>query len=257
MTRHNSSSGRMAAFATVAMLVAGCSSDADQGASSGEGSPTSSPTSSPSGDLVQATLLADLHTDTALTPGRYAMGFSSDQADTPMVLIDVPAGYRGGGDGYEIIGEEKDGAGFRHFDAWTVAEVAEQPCGGTTWVDPGPSVDDLADALAALPVWESTQPAPTTIGGHAGVFMELNVPANIPAECLSGEPLSWQDHLYGRQGIGSGKTQRLWIVDVDGYRLMLVAGYFPGPHGPTRKQVNEMTQMAESATFVDADQVAP
>ena len=168
--------------------------------------------------------------DTLLTPGPYAMGFSSDQADAPMVVIDVPAGYRGRGDGYEICGRGR--RGFRHFDTWTVAEVAAQPCGGTAWVDPGPSVDDLADALAALPVWESTQPAPRTIGGYEGVFMELNVPADIPAKC-QGELHSWRDHPGGTQGIGPGKTQRLWIVDVDGHRLMFVAGYFPGPEGPT------------------------
>ena len=249
MTRRNSSPGLMAAVAAVAVLLAACSADADAGGSAGEDSPPSSP----SGDLVQATRLADVAAETALTPGRYAMGFLSEQADAPMMLIDVPAGYVAGGDGYEI-GSEKN---FRHFDTWTVAEVAKQPCGGTEdWVDPGPGVDDLADALAALPVWETTQPAPTTIGGHEGVFMELNVPTDIPATCY-GEPLSWRDHLGGTQGIGTGKTQLLWIVDVDGHRVMLLAGYFPGPDGPTPKQVNELTQMAEGATFVDADQVAP
>jgi hypothetical protein len=245
----------IALLAIVTILLTACSDDPDQDASSGEDSPTSSPTSSPSGDLEQATRLADVAADTVLTPGRYAMGFSSDQADTPMALIDVPAGYRGGGEGYEIAAEP-DGAGFRHFGTWTVAEVPEQPCGDPAWVDPGPSVDDLADWLAALPVWDSTQPAPRTIGGYEGVFMELNVPTDIPAEC-QGEPLSWRDHLGSTQGIGPGKTQHLWIVDVDGHRLMFVAGYFPGAEGPTPTQIDEMTQMAEGATFVDDDQVAP
>jgi len=211
----------------------------------------------PQGDrtLVQTTRLADAAGDTALTPGRYAMGFSSDQPDAPMVLIDVPAGYQGRGDGYEIAAED-DGAGFRHVDTWTVAEVAAQPCGDTAWVDPGPSMNDLANALATLPVWQSTPPAPRTIGGYEGVFMELNVPADIPAKC-QGEPQSWRDHLGGTQGIGPGKTQLLWIVDVDGHRLMLLAGYFPGPEGPTPRQVKELNQMAEGATFVDANQIAP
>ena len=80
--------------------------------------------------------------------------------------------------------------------------------------------------------------------------MELNVPSELPANC-QGELLSWRDHPGGTQGDGPGKTQRLWIVDVDGHRLVLVVGYFPGPEGPTRKQVNEMIQMAEGATFVE------
>ncbi len=250
MIRRRSTSALPVALATIAILLTACSDDTGTGSSAGEDSPPSSP----SGDLVQVTRLADT-TAGALPPGQYAIGFSSDQPDAPMVLIDVPAGYLGGGDGYEIMAEE-DGIGFRHFDTWTVAEVAAKPCGDPAWVDPGPSVDDLADALAALPVWESTRPAPMTVGGHEGVFMEFNVPANIPARC-QGELLSWRDHLGGTQGIGTGKTQRLWIVDVDGHRLMLIAGYFPGPDGPTPRQVKEMTQMAEGATFVDADQVAP
>jgi hypothetical protein len=45
---------------------------------------------------------------------------------------------------------------------------------------PRASVDDLANALAELPVWESTRPAPRSIGGHQGVFIEPNVPAHIP-----------------------------------------------------------------------------
>ncbi len=249
MIRRSSTPVETAAFATIAILLTACSDDPETRASAGE----SSSSSAPSGDLVQAIRLADVAAGTALAPGRYAIGFSSDRAEAPMALIDVPAGYQAGGDGYEIAAVED---GFRHFDTWTVAEVATAPCGATEWVDPGPGVDDLADALAVLPVWETTQPAPRSIGGHEGVFMELNVPAELPAECQD-EPLSWRDHRGGSQGVGAGKTQRLWIVDVDGHRLMFVAGYFPGPGGATPGQVDEMTQMAEGATFVDADQVAP
>lgn len=254
MIRHCSTPGLTAALAACAILLTACSDDSAAQAPAGEDSSPSSP-ASPSSEVVQATRLADVAADTALTPGLYAMGFSSDHANAPMALIDVPAGYRAGGDGYEITAED-DGVGFRHFDTWTVAEVAAQPCGDTAWVDPGPGVDDLADALATLPVWESTPPAPRTIGGHEGVFMELNVPDDIPAKC-QGELVSWRDHLGGTQGIGPGKTHHLWIVDVDGHRLMLLAGYFPGAEGPTPDQVAGMTQMAEAARFVDADQVAP
>ena len=118
--RHSSTPGRLAALATTAIPLTACQDDADRRGSAGEDSQPSSP----SGDLVPATRLADVTTDTALTPGRYAIGFSSDQVDPPMVLIDVPAGYRAGGDGYEILAEDNDGTGYRHFDTWTVSEVA-------------------------------------------------------------------------------------------------------------------------------------
>ena len=251
MVRRCSTRSLTATLAAFVVVLTACSSDADQGGSAGEDSPASSQ----SGGLVQATRLTDAAGDAALAPGWYAIGFSSDQPDAPMVLIEVPAGYQGRGDGYEIAADD-DGGSFRHLDTWTVAEVATQPCGDTAWVDPGPGVDDLADALAALPIWESTRPVPRTIGGHEGVFMELNVPADIPAEC-PGTLVSWRDHLGGTQGIGPGKRQLLWILEVDGQRLMLLAGYFPGRGGPTAGQVEEMIQMVEGARFVDADQVAP
>ena len=137
------------------------------------------------------------------------------------------------------------------MDGWLSNRAGE-----TGWVDPGPGTEDLADALAALPVWESTRPARLRVGGYEAFSMELNVPSHIPAEC-HGELLSWHDHLGGTQGIAEGKVQRLWIVDVDGHRLMLIAGYFPGATGPTHQQIDEMTRMAEMATFVDADRIGP
>ena len=188
---------------------------------------------------------------TPLRPGRYAMGFSSEE-DAPLLLVDVPAGFTAGGDPFELA----DKTPFRHFDTWTVADVATDPCGGADWVDPGPGVDDLADALAALPVWETTRPTPITIGGHEGVSLELNVPDRLPAACP--EPLpGWRDYQGGTQGIGTGKTQHLWIVDVDGHRLMILAGYFPGAEGPGPRQVDELITMAEGARFVVPTQVAP
>jgi hypothetical protein len=84
--------------------------------------------------------------------------------------------------------------------------------------------------------------------------MELNVPKDRPDGC-GDRPASFRDHAGGTQGIGPGKTQRLWIVDVDGRRLMFLAGYFPGPEGPTPEEVDELTAMVEEATFVDAAQV--
>ena len=237
------------ALAAAALLLVACSDDPDTPASGEDVATPSAPA-----DQVEATLLTEVAASgTELTPGLYAMGFASDRTDPPMLVVDVPAGYTGRGDGYEISAEE---GSFRHFDTWTVAEVATQACGSGDWVDPGPGVEDLAEALAALPVWQSTEPAPVTIDGHEGVVMELNVPADLPAGCSSG-PHSWRDFHGSTQGVGPGKTQRVWIVDVDGQRLMMVAGYFPGPEGPSPGQIDEMTTMAEGGVFVDADQIAP
>ncbi len=247
---HLSTPIRIAALTVTAALLTSCSSGSGGGDSGG-----GDPTSEPSRDFVSATRLTDAAGDSTLAPGCYAMGFVSPEADPPMVLIEVPAGYHGRGDGYEIAGADES-SGFRHLDTWTVDEVATRACGDTEWVDPGPSVADLADALRSLSVWETTRPVPVTIGGHEGVFMELNVPARLRGACRT-ELSSWRAHLGGFQGIGAGKAQLLWIVEVDGQRLMLVVGYFPRADGPSPRLVEEMVAMAETAEFADADQVAP
>ncbi len=240
-----------ALVAALSLVLTACTQDPEIGPSAAATSRPPSP--SPSGTFVDATRLTTVTSDSPLAPGRYALGLSSVRADAPMVVLDVPAGYLGGGDGHGIAAED---GGFRHIDTWTVTEVAGEPCANSTWVDPGPTVDDLAGALAALPVWESTSPAPVTVGGHEGLVMEMNVPAELPVSC-GDQPSSWRDHLGGTQGVGPGKTQRLWILDVEGQRLMVVAGYFPGPDGPSRSTVEQMNRMAEGAVFVDADLVAP
>jgi hypothetical protein len=251
--QHRSIPTRLAVLATTAALLISCSDD------SGGGRPTDADIDAPSAKtpagVVEATRLTNAADQAVLTPGVYAMGVASPDPDPPMVLIDVPAGYTGRGDGFEITGATER-TGFRHLDTWTVDKVATEACGDVTWVDPGPSVEDLAEALTSLTVWETTEPVPVTIGGHEGVSMELSVPERLPARCF-GSLAGFRDYLGGTQGIGPGKTQLLWIVDVDGQRMMLLVGYFPGAEGPRPKRVAEMVAMAEGAEFVDADRVAP
>lgn len=246
----------LVAIATASTLLAACSGESSSGTSAPTSSSTgdASTTPDPAEDQVDATRITEVSDQDELAPGLYAMGFSSPDPDTPLLLIDVPAGFSGRGDGYEISAGGDDLDEFRHLDTWTVDEVATRACGPTDWVDPGPGVDDLADALTALDIWETTEPLDVTIGGHAGVSMELNVPEDLPSRC-GDQPASFRDHVGSTQGVAPGKDQRLWIVEVDGQRLVLLAGYFPGPRGTTPEQVAELTGMVERASFVDTDQV--
>ena len=65
-----------------------------------------------------------------------------------------------------------------------------------TEFDPGPSVDDLANALASLEDFEATAPADVTVSGYEGKRVALTVPmdvdVNSPA-CDGDElrPLEW------------------------------------------------------------------
>jgi hypothetical protein len=103
----------------------------------------------------------------------------------------------------------------------------------------GPSVDDLASALAELAPFQVTSP-PTdvTFAGHRGTHLAWTVP-DFPvdgtgdqqriADCVGGNLKSWVafvdtepgDAYYGYTG--PGYSEEFWILDVDGTRLMIAA----------------------------------
>ena len=203
--------------------------------------------------------LSTLPEGSAIVPGRYAAEFPSvaRPEELPLAVLMVPSGYTSGGSA-GLFAEE---GGYRHIDLWTVSEVVEDPCSGPVYVDPGPSVQDLADALGAMPMWESTRPGPVTVGGYDGLVMDLNVPDPIPPGC-GAQPFHWRDDSGGSQVVGDGKHQRLWILDVSGQRLMIVAGWFPAGGsdslaGVTPAQVDELIAMAAGITFADPPAPSP
>ena len=207
--------------------------------------PSPAPTTTP---------LSSLPEGSAVVPGRYAGEFSSTtrSGEGPRAVITIPAGYLAGGASAVSVGDAD--SPFRHLDLWTVSKVVKDPCSGPVYTDPGPSVQDLADALAALPVWKSTKPKPVTVGGYNGLVMDFDVPDPTPSGC-GDQPYHWVDDQGGSQGLGPGKRQRLWILDVAGDRVMIVAGWFPAggsdpSAGVTPAQAQELIGMAESITFL-------
>jgi hypothetical protein len=125
-----------------------------------------------------------------------------------------------------------------------VTNVVQDGCTGHVGAIPqvGPSVDDMATALAALTPFDVTKP-PTAVTafGFSGKHLELTVPDldvelsdegdPLFADCTDGElwswigqPLSFAYHGYTHPG----QVEEIWLLDVDGQRLMIVAGTSPG-----------------------------
>ena len=175
MMRHNPRRGRATALATIAILLTGCSDD--PGTRAGAGGELAAP--SPSGDLVQATRLTDVASaDTLLPPGPYAMGFSSDQADAPMVVIDVPAGYHGA---RRRVRDQRRGGRLpplRHLDRGRGGRAAVRGHGlGRPRAERG-RPRRRAGGAAGLGEHASRPRGPSE--GTTGVVMELNVPSRHP-----------------------------------------------------------------------------
>jgi hypothetical protein len=123
----------------------------------------------------------------------------------------------------------------------TVANVVSDGCNDHSHADPpvGPTVHDLASALADLAPFQVTSPPKdVTVYGYEGKHLELTVP-DLPVDesrddhrfigCHNGQLRSWVasfdttpgDAFYGYTD--SGYTEEFWILDVEGTRLMIAA----------------------------------
>ena len=126
-------------------------------------------------------------------------------------------------------------------------------------VNPGPTVDDLAGALAEIPLRNATQPVDVTLDRYTGKYLEWSVPADMQVdgegnftdcdnEGLQHYFKSWTGSgwVSERYHQGAGQIDRLWIVDVDGERLVIDA--FEMPYATTAER-EELTAVVESITF--------
>ena len=124
-----------------------------------------------------------------------------------------------------------------------VTNVVQEGCTGHRAADPpvGPTVEDMATALAGLSPFDLTKPpSDVTIDGFRGKHLELTVPdlafeefddGNKFTDCTDGELWSYIGKPLGFAYYGyshPGQVEEFWLLDVDGTRLMIVAGTSPG-----------------------------
>jgi hypothetical protein len=134
---------------------------------------------------------------------------------------------------------------------WIVANVAEDPCDPSTApANPriGPTVDDLAASLAANPAFDSTAPTRVTVSGFEGVHLELAAP-EADSSCTP-EPLLHFTRGADERSLLAGERTELWIIDVDGERLVIDASR--DREGETSAQ-----DLAELQAIVDSIQIEP
>lgn len=190
--------------------------------------PTPSPTLTPSPTVsLPAGMLAVPPAGGTLTPGRYLI-----QDPFPLrVSLTIGEGWT------SWSGNTSDTAGFYNgspdppggygFGVLIVHNVQANACNEFEGqLDPplGPTPDDLASALANQPMTDSSPIADVSIDGHTGRYLEYTMNGVVELGCVEGRSLvRWP----GRQAL-LGEHDRLWIVDVDGVRLVIDAFSFPG-----------------------------
>jgi len=189
----------------------------------------------------------------ALEPGAWVVPFwGKDPGSLPRAVVQVPEGY--GSPGGWVVDRGADGHPdeYGSVSFWTVQDVVRDFCEGVTTFDPGPGVRDLARALGSRPGVPAVRPKRVTVDGRSALYLEIKFPVDETqlAGCHSSEYTLWgtdAGNFYG--GDVAGTVSRLWILDVDGTRVVMVADTTPGEDAATTAEV---LGIARSAHFVEA-----
>jgi len=182
--------------------------------------------------------------DAPVEPGLYAFPVFDAPAGYRVPVVPVPAGFLSAEEG--VRSGDMDAGDGRVLLLWDIDSVYTHPCAaGATAVRVGPTAGDLAEALAAQPMRSGTDPVPVTVDGFDGFYVELSVPDIDLSACPGGKFNSWP----GRWQQAPGQVDMLWILDVDGQRVVFDASR-SGNLDPQAEA--ELKDMVTSTTFAPA-----
>ena len=189
--------------------------------------------------------------------GRTVYSTVIGEGNLPGFSVEAPFAWSANGNFITNVA----GGGLRGISVWTVGEVPRNPCHsiGNTY-DPGSTVGDLATALVKQPMRDATDPTDVTLAGYSGKYLEWSVPTGM---VVTGDAdfktcdvqdnghrdfVSWLGNAEGeRYQQMAGQVDRLWILDVNGQRLLVDATYSPDT---TQAQRDEEDQVVRSLRFV-------
>jgi hypothetical protein len=214
----------VAAVLVVAVIGIRYFSPGDGGTGGSQASPSPQPT--PRGTIVEGNPVV-------LEPGTYVT------ADPFLVRVTltVPAGWNGHLGGPYMT--QLTGPG--EVLVFVFDKVYADPCHfdqGLLNPLPGPTVDDLATALTAVPGLDTTTPTEVTFGGYAGKQLTITAPASFGGCTLSPEGYAlWELPLGALYTMGPGQGDRVWIIDVEGERVVVDASAIEGKSADVKAEV--------------------
>ena len=239
-------------IALIAMLAACGGSSADE-SSPGEKSTVASTVTSQETSLPLGSGQEELKAGTHVLDlvARDQVGVGPGPAHMPRIQITLPDGwfnYKG-----VAVGKGRKFRPKTFVFFWDVAEVYPRPCKWAfkSMIDPGRDVEGLASALAKQPLRNATAPTDTEFAGFRAKYLELSVPTNIDFDdCDEGFFESWTANGWAsdRYQQTPGQVDRIWILDVNGERLVIDASYLPEA---TPQDRTELERVVDSIRFVD------
>jgi hypothetical protein len=96
----------------------------------------------------------------------------------------------------------------------------------------GPTVDDLVTAFTEQTAYEASAPVDVSLGGYTGKRVDLQLPSDV-ASCELGEFYPWVGSIYAQ---GPDNRWDVWILDVEGERIVVIATHFPGTSAADRAE---------------------
>lgn len=117
----------------------------------------------------------------------------------------------------------------------------------------GPSAADLVEALVAHDGWTTSAPTDVTVGGYPGTYLELTVPSDAAFDGCDGDGFSvlpfatWYepDESSWRCMNGPGQIDRVYVLDVDGERVVFTVVVYPEQNSPYLDALMEMVDSLE------------
>lgn len=150
-------------------------------------------------------------------------------ADSIRFTFTVPDGYHWAGldEGIWLASNTPpNGAAlFFNLGGWLYSDPCRSPDDTSADIPVGLTVDDFANALADHPLLEVTTPVDVTLDGYSGKYLDLQVPSDITG-CAAYR--AWEFWLYAQ---GPSHRWHLWIIDVDGVRLVVETMDYPRHNG--------------------------
>jgi hypothetical protein len=224
-----------------------------------------SPSATPEASTPALLVNAEYGPDGSIVAGRYAV----DDPFPVSLALDVPSGWETWtveeqSAGLLVTGDASS-SGWGLFFVTIDGNLFADPCdvaAGMVASSPGPEVEDLVQAIAALPRLEAAEPLAIEIDGHGGTQLVVTAPQDA-ADCPDGAATvwsipGWEDVNY-RMSLGQPLTFR--VLEVNGTRLVIVSTEYEETsaweerlgvdHDPAahRDDVPELESMIESITF--------
>jgi len=159
-----------------------------------------------------------------LDPGRYRVLAGTTQGAVPISFA-VPAGWSSWG-GISVDKNYPTATGAALM-VWRITNAIVDPCMDHAGVvpEPGPGVDPLVSALAAMPGIRAGQPTEVTVDGFRGKSIELTVTTDI-GTCAGGLYV-WMSPDDAHFVQDTGEMDRVYVLDAGGERVTFEARFSP------------------------------